>query len=285
LALAWACRLEVTYDGSHFSCDDGVCPPGYDCISAMCERSGLRVVADANLDTDAPFLADAPPGAPDAFKPMLDATPPGPDASTVCLLSGVKDDFADPARAKMWNEYETPPTVVSEVGGVMVIDIPAGRSGENYAGYVSSNGDARGQRISIKLVQTPSAATASQTFFKVENPTDYNQAASFLIENGTVRYSSEGPGLDGKGVSVSGTMAYNPETHVYLGIRELNGVVTFETSTDGINWSGKGTAPVPLSFASVRMSIGGGSWKAEPQSTQAKWDNVNGGGVPSGCPY
>jgi hypothetical protein len=57
--LVSACSLEVDYSGSHFACDDGVCPSGFECSS---DQVCVKV--------------DPPDAGPDA-EPNIDAPPAG----------------------------------------------------------------------------------------------------------------------------------------------------------------------------------------------------------------
>jgi hypothetical protein len=275
-ALVWvACSLEVTYDGSRFTCADGVCPAGQSCAAGVCEPPDV-----SDDDGDPPAPVDASVDAP------VDATGPGPidggasDANTACLLSAIKDDFTDPAIAPMWSRFGTPPPTVSETLGVLLIDMPAGQSGDHYGGYVSSTGDARGQRVYARLVQAPSASTMAQAIFRIEDPADPTRRATVQVEAGMLRLLVNGP----SGTFTS-TSTYNATQHRYLAIREQGGTLFFESSPSGTAWSSEGMSPTPTSFAAVRMTLGGGTFRAEPAATQARWDEVNGGGAPAGCPF
>lgn len=60
--LAAGCLLDIDFDGTRFSCEDGACPAGYSCVQSMCvvESAG----GDAGAGADAAGQADAAP--PDA---------------------------------------------------------------------------------------------------------------------------------------------------------------------------------------------------------------------------
>ena len=58
LLLVGACSLEVDYSGSHFACDDGVCPGGFTCSS---DNLCVPVAPPPDAGPDAEPAIDAPP--------------------------------------------------------------------------------------------------------------------------------------------------------------------------------------------------------------------------------
>jgi hypothetical protein len=56
------CLLDIDFDGTKFTCNDGVCPDGFSCVEGTCVTSSTG--QDGGAGGDATALPDAPP--PDA---------------------------------------------------------------------------------------------------------------------------------------------------------------------------------------------------------------------------
>lgn len=89
------CRLEVSYDGTSYRCDDGVCPPGQTCVAGECvEETSQIAPPDASVDASPPH----PDAAPVDSAPPIDAMP----------CEGGNASLVDPSTGACYIRFDTP---------------------------------------------------------------------------------------------------------------------------------------------------------------------------------
>ncbi|MCC6994427.1 MAG: hypothetical protein IT370_07350 [Deltaproteobacteria bacterium] len=269
------CTVRVNYGGTHYRCDDGQCPTGYQCIAAVCELP-LAPDAGASDGGDATVTVDDAGNIVDAA-PLPDGTVAGdssvmPDAAparcgTFALLS---DDFSDGARGEPWGEsYANAPSTIAETGGRLTVNLAAGAGNGAYAGYATQRSyDLRGERFAIEAVQMPPATTTAQGYFNIG--IDGQNLLELVVEGGQLyaQYQVNGTG------TVVRQVAYNATNHRFWAFREASSRLFFEVSSDGTTWTELGSAAAPFSLALLKANLGGGTYRAEPVASSVVFDNV-----------
>jgi hypothetical protein len=284
------CHLDVSFDDSRFFCGGGgSCPADQSCVQDYCQAT-KPPGADAALLDDAAPLADADPGIPDARvstiadsgattpdappPPPPDAAPP-PDAMPVCNLGHIADNFADGVTAPFWVAFNESPTTENETNGRLVITLQAGTAGSHFAGYVhATNTDGRGQHTHIELAVAPNSSSFANAFFKVQNADNFNNEATFILENGTLYMDT----YDVNNTRLSRrSLTFNASNHRFWALEESNGKVSFLTSPDGSTWTLRDQEIDPFPFQNARVAFGGGTWRAETNPGSIQFEGLNSG--------
>jgi hypothetical protein len=287
--LLTGCQLDVSFTDSRFFCgnDQSSCPSGQACVQEYCQTIAVLPpdadpdqpdaepgAPDASVVDANPDDPDAKPGTPDATPPPPDAAPP-PDAMPTCTLGHIADDFSSSATAPFWEAFNESPTSASETGGRLVVTLVPNTAGSHFAGYVyKTNTDGRGQHIQIELVQAPSSSNgnAGDAFFKVQNGTNFNNEATFILEAGQLymdTYDASYNRLSRKQI------AFSASNHRFWALEEKNGTVSFLTSPDGSSWTVRESQPVPFPFQNARVAFGAGTWRSETNPGTVQLDNLN----------
>jgi len=191
----------------------------------------------------------------------------------VCLLGHIADDFATTAVAPFWEPFNELPTTVSEVTGRLVVALVPNTPGSHYAGYVyRTNTEGRGQHIDVEIAVAPNSASAANAFFKVQNGTNYDNQATFVLEAGVLymdTYDATYNRLSRRSLTFSAT------PHRYWAIEESGGQVLFLTSSDGTSWTVREQAPAPFPFQNARVALGGGTWKSESSPGNVQFNRLD----------
>src|SRR6185369_4985329 len=102
-------------------------------------------------------------------------------------LGHIADDFNSSATAPFWVPFNELPTTATETGGRLVIQLVGGTAGSHFAGYVyKDNTDARGQHVHVEVVGTPNPSSTGNAFFKLQNGTNFDNQATFILEAGVL---------------------------------------------------------------------------------------------------
>jgi hypothetical protein len=87
---AAGCLLDIDFDGTRFSCQDGVCPDGYSCVESTCVAESTT--GDAGARADAAGQADAA-GADASALPTCDEQFGAAPSYTLCLEDATSCEF------------------------------------------------------------------------------------------------------------------------------------------------------------------------------------------------
>lgn len=82
--------------------------------------------------------------------------------------------------------------------------------------------------------------------------------------------------INGAAAVSIGSTAYNSSTHAYLRIRESNGVIFFDTSSDGISYTNRFYLIAPFPIGNVQAYMQSGCWNNEASGSYAYFDDFNG---------
>jgi hypothetical protein len=207
--------------------------------------------------------------------------PGGPDATSSTPCSGpttLTDNFDDGVAGPDWNPFTFPGMTAAESGGELVLTLPAVTTSSNYGGYDSKRYfDLRDSRMFVEVTQTTSPAGHAQTYFGCY---DFNNAnsAEIVFENGELVATLN---LAGNFMTI-GNVAYDPVAHRWWQIRESQGTLYFEASSDGITYTAIAAVPTPSFVSAVGISLTVGTYQNETATGTARFDNLNGGNAPVG---
>jgi hypothetical protein len=232
-----ACSFDFGYGGTRYRCGLGdTCPPGFMCVGGFCEQA-----------------LDAPGG---------DGGGGDGSVSGVCgNLSLLRDDFEVAGRGPFFNQFTDPGATLTETGGQLVLDFAAGTN--TYAGYNSSHF----YDLHSGWLETSVAEVLSDdTILEVRN--HLGNTAQLVHEAGDI-YA----GIFN--VSGQGTLAqraWNPAEKFWR-IREDQGDMVWELSTDRATWSILHRRALPFDVSHVRGVVGGGGQFTA--ASRARFDDVN----------
>jgi hypothetical protein len=133
--------------------------------------------------------------------------------------------------------------------------------------------DLTGSHLHIKVVQASNAtAGANNPDTQVGLSVDANNQV-YWVKEGTLLYAQRVVG----GVTTTVTQfTYNAATHLWWGISESGGTVTWWTSTDGLTWTSRGTwVASGLALTSLQVELITGFWGTTTAATDAIFDNLN----------
>jgi hypothetical protein len=189
-----------------------------------------------------------------------------PSAHT--LVDNFNDDTIDAAR---WNVYGTPAPVaerIREVNGRIEIRPASGTTG--YSGITSvSTYSLVASEVRVELVRAlTSTATEVETFFRLKNAADYVEVR---VSQGRLDCGTKVAGV----FSYFGVHAYEPDRHRWLRLRERDGMLLWEASGDGCEWTLLASRNSPIDLGVIAVELGAGTYAAVPAPGVAIFDNLN----------
>jgi hypothetical protein len=165
------------------------------------------------------------------------------------------DDFEDGVDANFrWAaSYSNPGASFAETGGDLVLT-PATNAGSNYTGYVSTLFyDLRGQRMWTEVSQLPNAGV------ELGIGANYDDGGTswihLALDSGQIRATQTVMGVYSNLIETSYDVSQR-----FLGIREDQGHLLFETSADGVTFTTFFDAPVPFDVSLLRPYLFAGTY-------------------------
>jgi hypothetical protein len=189
----------------------------------------------------------------------------GPDDAVGEPIGDLADDFDDGVLAEIWFTYgQAPPeTAFRETGGRLVIELADGVA-ESYAGYVTRVGhDLRGRAMTVQLVEVPAAADVG-CYATLVTPDEAHEL-DFTVATATLTARVDDVAF--------ASAPFDPSAQSWWRIRELDGVVIWETSPDGRAWARFAERAAPAFVAGVRPNIGGGTQRVVALPGRCAFDN------------
>jgi hypothetical protein len=179
------------------------------------------------------------------------------------------DDFADGRRDDFWqpNSFDDPPATLEETGGELRISPAPGEAAALFAGYLGDDFDFTHRSARIRVLELPNPTTHAQLIFKLEFP--FPDFAGFIVEAGVLRARVDVDGAPGDLM----TAPYDPARHRLLRLRHRDGVVSFDTSPDGLAWTTLATHPM-LDLTFARLGILAGTYQPETAPGVARFDDL-----------
>jgi hypothetical protein len=203
----------------------------------------------------------------------------GPPVGQVCPVRRLNDDFEDGVEAIAWSRsWQFGQSVKLEAGGTAIF-LPRGGS---CAYRTSGTYDMTGQAVTIQVTEMLHSAADATAFFRVQR--DASHWLDLAVTQGWLRAEKMVAGetivlaevgydpLDRLRWREEG--ARDPPPHGWWRLREADGVVSWETSPDGMVWQTHHAEPVPFSLTEVDISFGATNL-ADEDVGRVRFDNYN----------
>ena len=187
-------------------------------------------------------------------------------ASLPIFSDNFNDNWLDPAK---WSVIDSNSSaVVSETGQRLQITLAPNTAG--YNGVVSnSTFDLTGRMVQVEVAQPVSQAGWCENFIQVVS--DAKNYYLIDVGGGSLVFRSMVNGVNDQLV-----IAYDPAAFPYWRIRhnEKANTVSFETSSDGINWTTRKVVAAGFSLEKVSFYLYAGAWgTGNSNPGAAKYDN------------
>lgn len=197
-------------------------------------------------------------------------------------MDTLTDNFNDNSLSgSKWFSYTGGSSTLSETNSRLECALPSSAGSSDVAGISNqSPKDFTNSYALVKITQAVSASTnANQAMHVYPDAAGAGDAAVnsvlWFIEAGTLyarKYvSSVATNLY--------TVAFNSSTHKYWRIREASGVIYWDTSSDGINWTNRASNNPGLAWTSSNVDLECKCYKAETNPGTGIFDNFNLGNV------
>lgn len=245
LTLLAACSFDLGFDGTQYQCGAGErCPEGQSCVAGVCMQA-----------------QDGPPGDADGDA-GTDADLDGSVTPMVCgNLSLLRDTFDQSGPGALWWDWSDTGSSVAETGGELVVDLPA--NADAYAGYEASHFyDLHGGALEVQVDEVSDA----NTILEVRN--HLGHTAQLTVEGSDVVAVTFN--FAGAGIYVQ--RAWNPAERFWR-IREEDGDMVWELSTDRVGWSELHRRALPFDVRHVRGLVSAGG--SAPAASRARFEDVN----------
>lgn len=240
-------------------------------VLAGCGRFGFT--ASDPTSRDAVSGGSGDDGAIGGEDATVDAQPCG--GTTHTLTDNFNDNTFD--AAKWGASYEDSVTRHVEANQQLEIHIGANIA-DNWAGYVSSTTyQLADDRVFVEVPQVNTQG--GNTIFLLWTSTTKTDGPSLEWEAGKIRARAR---VNSNIVELA-NVTYNPVTQRWWQIRERAGMLYFELSPDGVNWTVLHAMATPA-VTTATVTLAAGSGNSAPQTDLVVFDNLNGGGAPPACP-
>ena len=155
-----------------------------------------------------------------------------------------------------------------EVNGRIEIRLPSGVSG-NGAMQSQAAYDLTGSAARVELVRAPVHSPSVETALLARGAG--GNYLKLTLNDGTLSYSQH---VVSTSTSVE-LAPYEPDVHRWLQLRELQGTLYCETSSNGETWTTLFSTASPFSLSAVYLEFGAASYAALPSPGVAIFDNFN----------
>ncbi|MGH9874933.1 MAG: RHS repeat-associated core domain-containing protein [Pyrinomonadaceae bacterium] len=192
------------------------------------------------------------------------------DASALPDVPVFSDNYNDNSLdATKWSIFApTSPATVSEQGQQLRITLAPNTAGYNGV-FSNSTYDMRGKTVQVEVAQTVSQAGWSENYLQVM--LDAQNYYLFDVGSGSMLFRSMV-----NGVNDQLAIGYDPTALPYWRLRhdQTANTVSFETSSNGVNWTTRKTVTAAFSLTAVRFYLMAGAWGTGNGSPgAAKYDN------------
>jgi hypothetical protein len=184
----------------------------------------------------------------------------------ITLVDSFGDNATDPAK---WNSFGP----VQEVNQRLEIR-PASGVTNSYGGYASvSTYDLTGSQVSVEVLRALryGPLDSTESYLHVQNAA--GDALYFKVSVGLL-YCTKVPAGAGSSTHLA-ELPYDPNRHRWMRIREQLGILYFEYSADGSDWTLLVSVPTPFSVSAVTVEIAAGAYQPTASPGVAIFDNLN----------
>lgn len=191
----------------------------------------------------------------------------------MALLGTLTDNFNNASLASKWFSYANGGTVTETTQ--LELALPASSIAGYYAGIENDNTsfDFTASYALAQVVQAVDASTlANQALVVYDSASDsLTNSVKWFIENGTLyaRYY-----LAGVATNVY-TVAFVLATHKWWRIREASGTFYWDTSTDGLTWTNRGSAAPGITKTAVNVNLEVSTYSVVSNPGTGIFDNFN----------
>lgn len=190
----------------------------------------------------------------------------------MAALSTLQDPFnAGSLNAGLWTQFTGGSATMTYAASGAQVNYPSS-STSSTDGDISSNTtyDLTGSFAYLQVLTVPSAATSA----------DAEMRLKFDASNNWFRWVYEGGTLFAQYRKAAAnttvtSFAYNSSTHKWWRIIEAGGTASWDTSTDGVSWTNRGTFVHGMTITSTTVLIAGTCFQNESTPGTYKWNNLN----------
>lgn len=195
----------------------------------------------------------------------------GEDTCGPGSVAEISDDFDDGVKAEEWVGYADPSASVAEMN--QHVEMRVDGSMKAFAGYAWIGGarSLLGCHVGLEMKQVGSTEGGVFTYLSVPS-SDGTETGDIAITHvaGTLTMN-----VSSGGAASSQSVPYDPVEQAWWRVREADGEVHFETSSDGRTWLPQFSAGTPAFAGSVVVNVGVGVNEPVPGGGFAIFDNLN----------
>jgi hypothetical protein len=194
----------------------------------------------------------------------------GVPTGRACPASSLTDDFATDTSA--WLNSFAPEGAACRVQTGVAEVAPATGERSEAAFGTSTYYDLTGSSVTVEVPRMVStAAKDAYAYLELYSDSPIGSGLLFWQQGGTLS-AFIGPDSDHTSIADTG---YVPSQHAWWRIREQGGVVYWDTSGDGREWTNLVSHPTPFSVATVSVWLGAGTSAAVSDVGTVCFDNYN----------
>lgn len=132
--------------------------------------------------------------------------------------------------------------------------------------------DLTGSHILLELADAGNQALTSWETYPLTLIMTGGNYVQFRLIGGLLKVYKK---IGASATQLGSTITYDSAIHKWLRIREHNGTMYFDWSTDGINWTNITSVLNPITVSSLQVELSVGTWQAEATTTTMIIDNIN----------
>jgi hypothetical protein len=175
------------------------------------------------------------------------------------------DDFSAPD--PRWDSFSAGGVSPALVGGRLRVTLSASSATSAYGGFITAGEyDLIGRSLSVEVPTMVSTSGHAQGLLQLKNGTS---TLGFEQQHGMLRMFSTGAPSDG-------VVAYDTVQQRYWLVRENGGVVSFETSPDGVDWTVRFSTGSTFDLSRIRITLDAGRYQQEAVPDVAEFDDLGG---------
>ncbi len=187
----------------------------------------------------------------------------------VCSLPLV-DTFDAPPLGSLWAQKNDNAGALGVANHELVLTLPTMMAYSNAEITAIVPHDLTGCRGFVRLTQAPSMNTKAVALLQLLY--DGYNAVILLETGGSLQAKKQLAGKE----TIEMAVPYDPVSHAYLGISELDGKVRWETSPDGTTWTTLIEETSWLPSPQVYFKLGASTYQMEPSAPgETHFDNVD----------
>lgn len=184
-----------------------------------------------------------------------------------CTPLSISDNFDDGTPNAEWTVIANNPVNTTETGGELQVTL-ATAGGAHYGGYDSAAPfDLRDHCMFVTFAAVPTNEAMVEMTLTARTAT---------AAVGFVEHTGELEAFYNPGTFMSlGAVTYDPTQHKVLLVREDSGIMTWETSADGVAFTVFTTQPTPTDVSASTIALEAGTYGSAPAPGTATYDNFD----------